>query len=184
MMADFDCLRLGNGLNLDDDGNIAVQLADGSGLELTELGLAVADWQKNPDIISYTPTMVFSTDFYSGTPVSIGNGTLSGWYQEDIDMVQFGIYFLMGSTTSLNGTDFMMFSLPSYADLRSNALGTAMIFDSSAGTAQNVFVRTYSSDESCILADNTPGAISATYPFTWATSDAVYLQGSYSKSDT
>jgi hypothetical protein len=129
--------------------------------------------------ISYTPTWTST-----GTTPSIGNGTLTGSYMQVGNLIAFTISLEFGSTTS-GGTGNWRFALPFALNFNRQSLICQ-------GKALDLGVRWYTnligdsadpntaSTISIINPDSTDGDyLTATYPMTWGTSDALYVQGLY-----
>lgn len=128
-----------------------------------------------PDWATWTPTL---------TNLTQGNGTVVARYQQVGKTVNYWFKFTLGSTSAV-GTD-PQFTLPaapsaSYA-ANTEALGTGSIRDNSAPTLRqaiawlvsgsNVHVQSFSGTGDA-------GNITATSPWTWATSDVLYVAGTY-----
>jgi hypothetical protein len=129
--------------------------------------------------ISYTPTWTATT-----TNPTLGNGTLTGSYMQVGNLIAFTISLEFGSTTS-GGTGNWRFALPFALNFNRQSLICQ-------GKALDLGVRWYTnligdsadpntaSTISIINPDSTDGDyLTATYPMTWGTSDALYVQGLY-----
>jgi len=129
--------------------------------------------------ISYTPTWTATT-----TNPTLGNGTLTGSYMQVGNLIAFTISLAFGSTTS-GGTGTWRFALPFALNFNRQSLicqakgldlgvrwYTNLIGDSAdPNTASTI---------SIINPDSTDGDyLTATYPMTWGTDDALYIQGLY-----
>lgn len=120
-------------------------------------------------LTTYVPT-------WTGSSVNpaIGNGTLSGRYVQIGKLVKVSIAMSAGSTTTF-GTGDWRFSLPvaGHATIESN--GEARYFDSSG----SAFYRGLARWNGTILQARTNASptvlVDATNPFTWATSDSLYI---------
>jgi hypothetical protein len=117
---------------------------------------------------TYTPTWTAS----SVNP-AIGNGTIDAGYRRssESDLVQYEGRLLAGSTTTF-GTGFWQISIPvaPAAASANRATLIGLTLDSSAGTSVPVIGRFFGG--TVLVFNGTAGtSISATVPFTWATSD-------------
>ena len=129
--------------------------------------------------IAYTPTWTTT-----GTAPSLGNGTLSGTYMQLGNMVVFTVSLVIGSTTT-TGTGTWRFALPFALDNNRESLicqakgldiGVRWYTNLIGDTADPNTTTTFS----VINPDSTDGDyISNSYPMTWGTDDALYIQGMY-----
>lgn len=125
---------------------------------------------------SYTPTW----EGTSSNP-TLGNGTLVARYAKVGKLVQFEIELTIGSTTTF-GAGSWSFTLPvPAASALNQPVGDAYVGDFSAGSrgllcavlsGGKVFPVAMS--DAFVQTNTTP-----TYPWTWATSDFIYVSGSY-----
>lgn len=147
------------------------------------IGSSTASWKTIGKVgawLSYTPT--WST---SGTAPSLGNGTLTGYY--NVFYRRYGVVlfsFVAGSTTTF-GTGTWSFTLPSALDpssIYANVQGAGQAVDVSAGyyfLAQDQgYLR--SAGKATPWATQSSSSFSArkvtsTIPFTWATSDQLTM---------
>lgn len=143
--------------------------------EYTEIGTTITDREGVFSKIPYTPT------FVSGSAITVGNGSVSGFYALNGSQVTANIKLTVGSTTSFPGGT-LTASLPFAAALNGvSYLGNWRIFDSSLGTfslgASNV------DGTASTVSLNVPGAANAsnTSPVSLATGDTVTIQITYSK---
>jgi hypothetical protein len=136
--------------------------------------VAIASWASWD---TYNPTWGSS-----GSAPSIGNGTLVGRYQKFGRSVKLFIRLTWGSTTS-GGTGNWTFTLPSDLSLDNTYMGgfawdnsvsltlpVASRMDSGAATVAQIGAHTSA---------GTGALITATHPFTWATSDELSIGGVY-----
>ena len=115
---------------------------------------------------------------------ALGNGTIVSTYKQVGKTVFFKLLWTLGSTSSVSG--FVSFTLPVTAastamDNANSIIGTVSMRDNSP-SALNIGAVRYTSTTSASILRNTGdtyAAISATTPFTWATSDVLWCQGSY-----
>jgi hypothetical protein len=115
---------------------------------------------------SYTPTLGNAT---------LGNGTLSAAYIQAGKLVQFRIKFVLGSTSAITGA--VTFTLPVNATA-ARTMTVPAIFNDASGPFK--IGGGYNSSTSVLaFRDDASAAISSTSPFTWATSDEIFVSGSY-----
>ncbi len=130
----------------------------------------------DPPWRDWTPTYVNFT---------LGNGTVVARYKPgNLIVARFNLVF--GSTTTIDGTD-PRFSMPVLAASDydfTDVLGVADMHDAGADQYPGV-VRAFDTNEFIITASEVTGtyghhiAISATVPFTWATSDTISFLAIY-----
>lgn len=122
-------------------------------------------------LAAYTPT----------TTWTLGNGTIVGRYQQIGKWVRFEIEFTLGSTTVPSGV--LALGLPVAAAAPTGVrfpIGLASLFDSSAAIHRTFPADLASSNVTFNVIDGAVGtAVSATAPWTWATSDRVVVRGEY-----
>lgn len=128
------------------------------------------------DWTSYTPVWTCVT-----SAPSLGNGTLTGEYNQSGDIVFFAITLTAGGTTTF-GTGPFLFSLPSVPELDSIFAGVA--FDSSTNArypAVGVIILASADGANMRIAvDAGAGStIQSSVPFTWASGDKLSLRGFY-----
>jgi hypothetical protein len=142
----------------------------------------------DPALQSYTPTWAC----VSGTNPVVGNGTITGNYTRKGRIVTLRILVTMGSTTTY-GTGTWSFTLPvTPAGSLANgcALGSALCGDASAGNYGAMVLWTpdathlYLAVQAGNFAITTPPggialAVDATHPFTWASTDVLWLMTQY-----
>jgi len=127
--------------------------------------------------ITQTYAVTWSTSS-SPQPV-VGNGSLTGRYVRNGNIVHVNIYFVMGSTTTF-GTNTWFFSLPfPPASGISFYNGSASMLD--AGVADYIgVVRADSTNGIRVLTSSQPsGTLNPTTPFTWGATDTLSIQLSY-----
>lgn len=121
---------------------------------------------------SHSPTWTTS-----GTAPSIGNGTLTARYKAlDANTYAYYLYLTFGSTTTA-GSGTWTFTLPFTPITGRNQLLAGYIFDS--GTDHKIAVARLTGG-SATIPDVCPeggNVITSTVPMTWASGDALILQG-------
>jgi hypothetical protein len=126
------------------------------------------------DQTSYSPAWTSS-----GSAPSLGNGTLTGYYQQIGKLTIFWVVLVMGSTTSF-GSGAWRFSLPVTSALSgTNLIGSAMLSDSGVenrvGSALSITNTTF-----VVVQDHhTGGGITPTDPWTFKAGDFVLVLGWY-----
>lgn len=128
---------------------------DGNGL-ITGSGTTLGAWT------TYTPT----------TNCTVGNGTITGAYMRIGKTVSFRASFVLGSTSVIVSDATL--SGPFTASAANNYVGAAYYVDASLVAFYSGFTK-----GSFLGYQNTFGFVSATAPFTWATSDIIHVSGSY-----
>lgn len=103
----------------------------------------------------------------SGTPPTIGNGTISAQYIQVGKLVAYKGRTTMGSTTTF-GTGSWQVNLPVTGT--GLQVGAALVFDAST-TANKASAAIDGSGTTAVNLFAVGGPISATVPFTWTTSD-------------
>lgn len=111
---------------------------------------------------TYTPT----------TNCTVGNGTITGKYMRIGKTVSFRASFVLGST-SVIASDASL-SGPFTAADANNYVGAAYYVDQSLSAFYSGFTK-----GSFLGYQNTFGFVSATAPFTWATSDSIFVSATY-----
>lgn len=124
---------------------------------------------------TYTPT-------WAGGSPSIGNGTLTGRYQQIGKRVHLQIVLIGGSTTNWGGATAWTFSLPSTAVSDTvYYVGVAHILDS--GTGFHTGVPLIAPGGTTLILNpstaGTTGNFNSTTPITWATNDRLSIDISY-----
>lgn len=135
--------------------------------------LANTDWlNSDKPWPSYAPTWTNGT---------IGNGTLTGEYIQFGKLVVFKIGLVWGSTTSTSGVSSFSLPLTAATATGSPIFAVGGLRDASAG--HDWMLRAKYSTTTTIVPIYGDGAaasgVTATLPFTWATSDELHLLGAY-----
>lgn len=132
-----------------------------------------------PGWTSYTPG--WESD---GTDPTIGNGSWTGSeyrVTDDGDICHFTLALTFGSTTTLGTGTFYGFQLP-VSPTRTHANGPAWLADASSG-ARRLYHWFYfpgtAFTHGLVIAAESPGNVGPGAPWTWATSDTIYLNGWY-----
>jgi hypothetical protein len=122
--------------------------------------------------LTYTPTWRIT----GGTALSMGNGTLSGFYRHIGETVDVRIELLRGSTTNV-GTTTYTWDLPVAAATFAQAVGVATIYQAS-GPVTGYYIMM---PNSTTLALNSTAGNSrvSNSTFTWADGDRILIAGSY-----
>jgi hypothetical protein len=135
----------------------------------TRLDVVEAAWT------SYSPTILSAW--------TLGNGTLEGYYRNIGKLIVYRIHFQAGSTTTFVGSPAwalppFVVKAPVFGSNIDACLGHAGIIDASTG---NRFFRNClaANNDRIIITDDADTRLSATVPFTWATSDRIWMQGMY-----
>ena len=120
---------------------------------------------------SFTPTF---------TNLTVGNGSVWGYYQVVDGICYFSCGFTMGSTSSVGG-NLSMSALPetSLAGTNNYYPTQVTMFDSGAGFYGGIGAVNAANTTTQIFTDYSNVVINATTPFTWATSDTFTMTGSY-----
>jgi hypothetical protein len=122
--------------------------------------------------IDYTPTWTGDV-----SNPAIGDGSISGKWQQVGRVVHYQIIVVIGSSTTL-GTGAWKFGLPTASSPSdSHVAGSALITD--AGTAHYLGVPRVSSDAIYV---HTPNEIGPATPHVWANTDAIRIAGTYLRS--
>lgn len=122
---------------------------------------------------SYTPTWAAN----GGTP-TVGNGTLTGRWARNGEVIRVAINLVLGSTSSIAGTSVWRFGYPPAASPTNTAIGAAMISDVSAITPYPAACAPFDGD-SFFVAPPGGGFIGHTVPFTWGVGDWVRVAIQY-----
>ncbi|NMO52035.1 hypothetical protein HH310_12610 [Actinoplanes sp. TBRC 11911] len=123
---------------------------------------------------AFTPTYGAA----GGSP-AIGNGSLVGRYLRMGKTVFYVARMTWGSTT-VTGTSFLRFGLPSTPNAAIDYIGSAMLLDVSAGTAGYLTSTSMASAVPYVLIGApTGGLVTNTIPFTLASGDIVRWAGTY-----
>jgi hypothetical protein len=133
------------------------------------------------DLVNGTAATAYTPNWSStGTAPSLGNGTLTGQYTRNGNLVSFTIAFVAGSTTTF-GTGSWFFSLP----FASNVTGQTFtgflartgvvdyVLNSTPATAGNANIFP------AYLTGGGAARLTATQPITWQSGDYLYMSGTY-----
>jgi hypothetical protein len=115
--------------------------------------------------------------------ITVGNGTLTGFYTKIGKTVHIRVKLLFGSTTAVTGG--VTLTLPTTAKDTTfgQPIGIVRLFDTGTATYQGQIVITGS--VTVIKTDGTYAsnvALSSTVPHTWATGDEIVIEGTYETS--
>jgi hypothetical protein len=144
----------------------------------TATGLAWAASSSFGTWTSFTPTW---------TNLTPGNGTVTAKYVQNGKVVNFRVKIQFGSTTSISGSVSVNWPVaPASTEAAQGAI-TTVVFEKSGvgpklGQVNNSAASTTKAD---LLVLNVAGTYtdvaltSSTVPFTWATNDQIYFQGTY-----
>lgn len=120
---------------------------------------------------TYTPT-------WAGGSVSIGNGTLTGKYQQIGKKVFLNIYLVGGTTTNWGGATTWTFSVPVTA-ASDGVTYTGIVQTLDSGTGFHAGVCALGSGGTTLTITPTTASSANSYqstvPMTWATGDSIYL---------
>jgi len=128
------------------------------------------------DLQSYTPVWTSS-----GTAPALGNGSASGGFVRVGNFVQFNLQIVFGSTTTF-GTGEYYFGLPvAMASATGGLTGYSLQFDTGVSYYRGFFPETVPNGftDKFALRNSAGTPIQQTIPITYATSDAIYVWGSY-----
>lgn len=130
----------------------------------------------SPTWTSYSPTWASS-----GTAPSLGNGTLTGAYQQLGKTVHFSIKLVAGNTTTF-GTGSYSLTLPVAPANKGRTAVTATLSDISAGNVYVAALYFLSTTSGSLVTIGTSGLVAPvtnTAPFTWANTDEIVVSGTY-----
>lgn len=135
-------------------------------------------WSYGGSRTPYTPTWGVIT----GVAPTIGNGTLSGFYNRVGNLVNFQVFIELGSTTTV-GSGAYTFGLPFAMSSANNGLtGSTEILNSGVSWYrgyQPITVEQGYTDK-FVLSDNLSNAVSSIIPITFGTGDRIIVWGVYS----
>ena len=122
--------------------------------------------------LTYTPSL---------TNVTIGNGSVSGWYQDTGDgWISFMVELVMGSTTSVTGA--ISITTPTTMESSYEPLTfTGAVRDASPVAYIPVIGRRDDTAKFSMEAVRSTGLVNATNPITFTTSDRIHIAGRYRK---
>ena len=123
---------------------------------------------------TYTPTWTQPT----GTPV-VGDGTLTGSWSRDGDIVHANVNLTIGASTTF-GTGAFRFSLPIATTSTTVQTGIARLLDATTTLEVGVVVLAASGSYVTINTSASLVSVGTTDPWTWATNDVIQLSISYS----
>lgn len=131
------------------------------------------------DYIAYTPVMTT----YPSDSITLGNGTIIGYYLRKKHEIHFRIKFVYGSTTSISGAGAFLFTLPFTSNTTNWKSDNANIFnsilhDDTVGQYVAEGVQLNTTQVFVIPLGGVNGA-TKTYPFSIATDDQVAVDGIY-----
>lgn len=116
----------------------------------------------------YTPVL-------SGSGTALGNGTVTGFYTRNGELVTFTIVLGIGTTTTIGST--LTISLP-VATMSSNQAASAAGYDASAGSVRTLGV-VINAGASSLTVLHSSGYVNGTTPVSWAVSDQIIVSGTY-----
>lgn len=122
------------------------------------------------DGVSYTPVL-------GGTGVTLGDGTITGFYTQVGKRVSMSVNITYGATTSF-GTGLLSVSLPVNTTNTANISGLSC-YGLDAGSKYWMFTTESNGLGSVILYNEAGAFINATTPFTWAAGDILRLNVTY-----
>jgi hypothetical protein len=164
--------------NLEGDSPITFASSDGITLRFV---VPISEWSGSGTMNVLQQDNLSSWTSY--TPglnnVTLGNGTISGYYRRNGSDMELSFYFIMGSTSSV--TDIIGLDLPTGHTINTaniptataslTTFGSATALDTSAGTRYTASV-VYSDTNTLRAVSNAGTSLwAATAPFTWATGD-------------
>ena len=157
--------------NYSDAGNLTV----GGNLTVTGVttltgGLAATAWT------AYTPTWTTS-----GTAPSLGNGSLTGAYQQLGKTVFVRVHLTFGSTTTA-GTGNWRMTLPVAAKSTNHVVMPATYLDNTVNWYIGMVNCEYDGNANYVvplLGSSPSAAVTNTAPFTWGNTDSLTFNGSY-----
>jgi hypothetical protein len=128
------------------------------------------------DLQSYTPAWTSS-----GTAPAIGNGTASGSFTRIGNVVQFSVVIVFGSTSTFGSGEYF-FSLPVAMGSSARGItGYSLELDSGVAFYRGYFPETVPNGftDKFALRNDVGTAVAPTVPLTFASTDAIYVWGSY-----
>lgn len=166
----FQCLELGDSLYQNGSGELEVQLATGSGLEIiVGEGLSLEDDQKTPTWFDWTPTFT-----------NLSGGTLDfARYLQTGKLISFRWQYTLGGA-GVSGP--VSFTLPVTTHISysiNSAIGIARLNDA---TSVDYFgeIEWLSSTSGVVVYTGPPlSNLSSVNPFVWANNDVIGAWGSY-----
>lgn len=179
----FTCLELGDSLYQNESGELEVQLATDSGLQILSDGLSIVDEQRAPITLSYTPTFRIGGTTSANDMSDFGASVYRGWYQQIGEVVDFNIYFSLGAGCVFGHTGTFYFGTPTTPHVDSFAIGTAYIYDNSPVSQNMCFVAFADASGTPHVAMVTEAGVSkgtaTAAPTLGGVGDKFYLSGRY-----
>lgn len=129
---------------------------------------------------SYTPTWAST----GGTPITVGNATVTGQFKTILGYTFFDIAFTFGSTSSAGAGNIFTWTLPSTAASLTFGSFSARIVDLGTNSwSVGGLLRTTTTVSLVRSADSGAAAadVGAGTPMTWATGDTVKISGWYAE---
>lgn len=120
----------------------------------------------------YTPTW-----YYSATPVTLGNGTITGAYTRIGRTVFFRIHATWGSTTS-SGAGAFQFTAPAIAT-NTGWAGGCRIIDAAPAVQYYRHAFVNSGNLIALSAEGASSFVQSTVPITFATGDQILINGHF-----
>jgi hypothetical protein len=124
-------------------------------------------------MIAYTPAWTGSV-----SNPAIGNGSIVGSWQQLGATVTYTIVIVMGSSTTY-GSGTYSFSLPSSQANNGAVHGSVLLFESGVATLLGVALYQTATTVNVFNHGNAASGITPTVPFTFGTSDAIRITGTY-----
>ena len=118
----------------------------------------------------------------SYTGITVGNGTVKAAYAKVGAFVVCRWELTWGSTTSFSGTPQVTLPYAAHGDYSQlHAIGPGSANDASTAGSRASFTAVHNSNAVFFLVDNlgSSATVSATIPWTWATSDYISFTGTY-----
>lgn len=134
-------------------------------LDTAEAELALIDTEA---WTAYTPT---------NTNVTVGNGLQSARFTRMGRTIFWEYQLIWGTTTAFGGT--VEIGLPAAAYQSSTGITGSVFCQDATGNTFIGLATTVSASVVQLRLNNTPNVVNATVPFTWTTSDALVVGGSY-----
>lgn len=152
-------------------------LTDGVGINFPAVQVASSNANTLDDYEEGTFTPSF-------TNITVGNGSLYGYYTKVGNKVTFALGLLIGTTTSFSGTVTSINGLPftskNIATVAYAGLCTGTAWDNGSGwTGLFGQISNNNTAVSYPLTAGTSSALTATVPFTWVANDSINISGTY-----
>lgn len=179
----FQCLTLGDSLYQNGLGELEVQLATDSGLEILASGLNIIDEQRAPTVQSYTPTFRIGGTTSANDMSNFGASVYQGWYQQTGEMIDFNIYFSLGAGCTFGHTGVFYFGTPTTPYIDSFSIGTAYLYDASVAITNMTFVTFADASGTphvvMVTEAGVPKGTATAVPTLGGVGDKFYLSGRY-----